>query len=443
MARKKTQYVGVYLRCAQNPKNRMGLNGKPDKCFDILYKKNGKYIWEKIGWISEGYTVQDAIEIRGQRVKSLRHPELEPPVCKSITLDEAWEAYRTRWLGSSREKKVSYLYQKYWGSNFGYRSITSITSKEVDDLSQKLLKQIKPGTVKNILSTLSRIFNKCQEWEIIPKDTHNPVKIPKILKIESPRERFLTYDEASIILNALQHVNLQVYMISKISLHTGMRLGEILNLQIQHINLETGNIDIENGKTGRRTAYISEELKKCMIKFIENKEANNIASNYLFTNENGNKLSTNYVSEVLRVTVRKLGFNKNVTSDLYKIVFHTLRHTFCSWLAIQGVSLYTISKLVGHRSPTMTQRYSKLTPDSKRDALKYIDNRILENQAVLTIGESREIPVKENNKFAKNLFTVLQHLKRAEKNGHVPLLPEDWWTSVKSSYKELDNGVFD
>jgi hypothetical protein len=147
MARVKTRYVGVYYRFAEK---RVGLDGKPDKCFDILYKKEDKYIWEKIGWVSEGYTVQDAIEIRGKRVKSLRHPELEEfsgggdadatdnnvtlndngitqneniittnhdektTKCNGITVDEAWEAYKIRWLINLKNKKMSYMYQKYW-----------------------------------------------------------------------------------------------------------------------------------------------------------------------------------------------------------------------------------------------------------------------------------------------------------------------------------------
>ena len=51
------------------------------------------------------------------------------------------------------------------------------------------------------------------------------------------------------------------------------------------------------------------------------------------------------------------------------MVPHTLRHTFASWLALQGESIITIQQLMGHSDPSMTIRYAKLSPSHKRDAV--------------------------------------------------------------------------
>ena len=68
----KTEYIGIYYRFG---KNRMLPSGEPDRCYDICYPKaNGQYTYEKVGWESEGYTVEDAIRIRGNRIKEIRHP---------------------------------------------------------------------------------------------------------------------------------------------------------------------------------------------------------------------------------------------------------------------------------------------------------------------------------------------------------------------------------
>jgi integrase len=398
MARIKTRYVGVYYRFAQK---RVGLNGKLDKCFDIQYKKNDKYIWEKIGWVSEGYTVEDAIEIRGQRVKELRHPELKeytngfinnendneisPKTLpeNEITLDEAWDAFYSHWIITNlKDTKLYYTYQKHWKSHFGSRRIRSITTKEIEEFTHELLKKLKPGSVKNILVLFQRIFNKCKLWEMIPLDARCPITIPKCVNVENPRERFLTYKEASILLDALQYIECNLYIIAKISLHSGMRLSEILNLRIYNINFDIGNISIENGKTGNRTAYISNELKKILMNFINAKSKKYNGSDYIFTNNSGKKLTKSHVSHTFARTVDDLGLNDNIISDNYKVVFHTLRHTFCSWLAIQGVPLYTISNLVGHKSLAMTQRYAKLSPDCKRNALQYIDLKMHETSTI-------------------------------------------------------------
>lgn len=264
MARVKTRYVGVYYRFG---KKRYLANGNRDKCFDIHYKSNGKYIWEKIGWGSEGYTVEDAIEIRGQRVKALRHPELcSTPAAtgeKNITFAELWDIYRENWLPNlKRGKNVEYVYEQHLKPAFGNKLLVDITALDVETFKQQLLKQakghsgslLKPGTVKIILANFRRIFNKAQVWGIMKEKT-NPVSNIQVASADHKRERFLTPLEVEKLFDGLQFVSCMFYHIAKIAVHTGLRLGEILNIKAQDVDIESGIIYID-GKTGRRHAYI-------------------------------------------------------------------------------------------------------------------------------------------------------------------------------------------
>jgi integrase len=61
-----------------------------------------------------------------------------------------------------------------------------------------------------------------------------------------------------------------------------------------------------------------------------------------------------------------MGMNEGVTDARQKVVFHTLRHTFASWLVMRGVPLYDVAKLMGHNTIVMTQRYAHLAPDRLR-----------------------------------------------------------------------------
>ena len=56
----------------------------------------------------------------------------------------------------------------------------------------------------------------------------------------------------------------------------------------------------------------------------------------------------------------EIGLNDDVVDSRYRVCFHTLRHTFGSWLAIRGVSLQTIGELMGHKRLSQTMRYAHL-----------------------------------------------------------------------------------
>ena len=81
------------------------------------------------------------------------------------------------------------------------------------------------------------------------------------------------------------------------------------------------------------------------------------------------------ISHVFWRVVKDLGLNKDISDSSQKVVFHTLRHTFASWLAQQGTPLLTIKELMGHKSIEMTMRYAHLIPDQKIDAVKQLADR--------------------------------------------------------------------
>jgi integrase len=66
--------------------------------------------------------------------------------------------------------------------------------------------------------------------------------------------------------------------------------------------------------------------------------------------------------------VKDLALNEGISDNRQKVVIHTTRHTFASWLVQKGTPLYTVSKLMGHSSIRMTERYAHLAPDTQRAA---------------------------------------------------------------------------
>ena len=69
-----------------------------------------------------------------------------------------------------------------------------------------------------------------------------------------------------------------------------------------------------------------------------------------------------------------------------RVVFHTLRHTYTSWLVKDGVDLYIVKELMGHSTITMTEKYSHLGENTLQNAVRSLEGY------KLTIDESKQFP---------------------------------------------------
>ena len=116
------------------------------------------------------------------------------------------------------------------------------------------------------------------------------------------------------------------------------------------------------------TEAVREMLKRRMPK---DKEKQIDPNAFIFTDEDGARIKE--VSNSFERVIDRLGFNDGVTDTRQKVVFHSMRHSFASLLAIQGTPLYTIAKLMGHKSISMSERYAHLSPDHKKEAVNGLE----------------------------------------------------------------------
>ncbi|MCX5810154.1 MAG: site-specific integrase [Proteobacteria bacterium] len=358
MKRIKTKNTGVYSRKSDVRKH----NKKPDVCYDVVYRNQGKLVWEKIGWLSEGITEKLAVQIRGERIRALRFGETLPKQKAKIKyFKDVAETYKT-W---ARENKASWVsdfsrLKKHLIPALGKLRLDEITSFRLEKLKSDLThKKLAPGTVKGCLVLFRTIFNKSVAWGL--HAGANPIKGIKLPSVQNQRERFLSYDEAKMLLEALKARSETLYDMATVSLHCGLRAGEIFSLKGQHIDLENGLITVADAKNKQsRKAFMTNTVKDILKNRMTEKE------NYIFVHHGKHKIKV--VPESYREVVQELGFNKGIEDRRQKVCFHTLRHTFASWLALQGESLMTIRELLGHMSFGMTQKYAHLIPDEKRKA---------------------------------------------------------------------------
>jgi integrase len=189
----------------------------------------------------------------------------------------------------------------------------------------------------------------------------NPCTGVTSLKInDSKAPRFLTFQESDLF---LKNCDEPLYPIFFTFLNTGLRLGELLNLQWADIDFARGKLlvrkkDFWVPKTGEREIPLNDGMV-ALLKKIKPSSANQ--KDFVFPGKNGETLRRKLRKDLIRIA-RKAGI-ENLTS------IHALRHTFASHLVMRGVDLPTVQKLLGHSDITTTMVYSHLAPDHLVDAV--------------------------------------------------------------------------
>ncbi len=365
--REKTRFAGVYSRKLTNRNT-----GKADTAFDITYKSaEGKKVWVLIGYASDGVNAAYANKRRGAILDGISRGEKPKAqqAGKNMTFAEGWQIFNEKHLPSlASPKDERNRYKWYLHEPLGHRKLESITLLDLEDMRADMLsKGYSTSTVRLALGDVRRVYRKLAAWGLyagaIPTDG---LRMPKL---DNARTRYLTQDEAISLLDNLKTRSKAWHDIAFLSLHTGMRKGEVLALRGEHLDFAAKRILVKDAKTGSRIVVMTDEVMELLLSLRPDNPAK-----YIFSVKNSEgtiPMSTDSDESYVRA-VRDCKLNDGITDRRHRVVFHTLRHTYCSWLAIAGVPLFTIGELVGHSSVEMTKRYSHLCPDAKQEAAALI-----------------------------------------------------------------------
>jgi len=266
-----------------------------------------------------------------------------------------------------REKS---LYRNYL-SVLDNKTLQEITMLDAEKIVNKIIKNgLAFRTAQYTAAVLRHALNKAVERGYLQV---NPVSKIKVPRKDNRRTRFLTKEEANKLLSELKKRSQRTYEMAFLSLYTGMGFGEVASLTWQDIDFDNGIIYIKDPKNRKsRVAYMMEGIKELLLAKKKNSNSNAL----VFTAQNNSKIIN--VPNSFEKAVKRLGLNKDVTDPRDKVVFHTLRHTFASWLVQAGTPLYTVKELLGHKSIAMTERYSHLAENTMRDAIKNLENELKE-----------------------------------------------------------------
>jgi integrase len=172
-----------------------------------------------------------------------------------------------------------------------------------------------------------------------------------------------------------------------LSLHCGLRAGEIFDLKWSNVDLDHIMMILMDTKSGKnRTVHLTQKAKEMLENFPKGNPGD-----FVFTDRDGQKIQD--VSNAFMRAVNKLKLNEGVTDRRLKVTFHTLRHTYASWLVQQGVDLYTVKELMGHSTLAMTERYSHLRKENLTNAVKKFEDRMqIDEKSKLAKVENTTLP---------------------------------------------------
>jgi integrase len=232
-------------------------------------------------------------------------------------------------------------------------------------------------SINNHLTVLRRSLACAVEWELIAS-----VPLVKWMKVPKPEFDFLTRAESERLLAAAP---LEDHAIICTALKTGLRIGELLGLRWEDVDLVAGKVlvrrsawrrNVTTPKSGKsREVPISPELHGVLSGH------RHLRGPLVFCHENGSMLSRDQVKRVLPRACRLAG--------LRRVQWHVLRHSFASQLVMAGVPLKVVQELLGHSTIEMTMRYAHVAPDAKIDAVSVLDGPARGAQSGHHLGISR------------------------------------------------------
>ncbi len=308
-----------------------------------------------------------------------------------VTINDAMHTWLFDFLLNSASIKPS-TFQRYEGIYRKYIKSSSIaglrastfTSLQLQKFYNRLAKNFSYKQINTLNTILKIFFNWCIDNGYMLKNPCNNVNIKNELNkmtTEKKKIEILTEKEIKTIKNYIRNTDFELLFL--LDLGTGLRLGELLALDWENINLESKTIYIEQSvkevyvydtpeskhietifqkpktKTSIRTITIPNNLVE-LLKLQKNK------TGLLFKDENGNPIRGRIVYSRWNSILKKCKIPHKK--------FHAIRHTYASMLLKKGVDIETVAELMGHSTITITQIYLHSTSNQKQKAVNKLNS---------------------------------------------------------------------
>lgn len=384
-----TKTPGIRFRSHSTRKNGVGF----DKYFAIRMYVDGKRIEQGLGWATEGWsekkaaavlaelkanktlgtgpaTLQEKREIRQQAEIEAAEREAEEKA-RNITYGYIFKERYYPHVQHNRRNQRSIereedLHRLWIAPVLADRPIREVMPIHLERIKKNMTKAGRaPRTIQYCLAVVRQVFNYALNNNLFegknPAGATGGVKRPKV---DNRRTRFLSRQEAADILKILSERTPNIHDMALFALYTGARAGEVFNLKWGDADLFQGVAMLTDTKSGKnRAVYLTKDVKDMLAR---RRPENPQGAALVFTARGDIKITR--ISNSFAKVVNELKLNEGVTDPRQRVMFHTLRHTFASWLAMDGINPFHLKELLGHSDLKLTERYSHLSESALKQA---------------------------------------------------------------------------
>ncbi|HDZ26514.1 MAG TPA: site-specific integrase [Candidatus Aminicenantes bacterium] len=285
-----------------------------------------------------------------------------------------------QWLPKfpQRQRKQTALLM-WWKDQCGHLLLSDLSSAVLAECRDQLLLEItvrgklrSPSTTNRYLSAIGKTLSVCkQEWGWIQTNPMENVAKPS----EAPaKERFLSPDEKDRLLDACRESrNPNLLPLVGLALVTAMRFGELTGLSWRDVDFANRTITLHRTKNGETrvlplTRRAEEIFKACSTYGSPHDEL-------IFQSQrNQSQKKVTSVREAFRAATKRAGIEG--------VSFHTLRHSACSFLAMNGATLSELAEIMGHRTLQMVKRYSHFSQKHLRALMERAEGSLSNSKSL-------------------------------------------------------------
>jgi len=264
---------------------------------------------------------------------------------------------------------------KWWKTQIGHCLLSDLTPSLIGEQRDKLLKGItfkgtsrSPATVVRYLAALSHALTiATREWGWIED---SPMR--KVTKPKEPRGRVRFLDDkerGSLLIACQESSNPYLYLAFVLSLSTGMRQGELMNLRWENIDPFRGRITLHETKNGERRVV---PLQGLALELLQKHLSNKTLDIGLLFPSKEDPCKPMDLRFPWEQALKKAGIKG------YK--WHDNRHSCASYLLMNGASLAEIAEVLGHKTLAMVKRYAHLSETHTSNIIEKMNRKIFDKQ---------------------------------------------------------------